>query len=111
MTRFFHFLLLIVAMACATPSDPTLVTLDSGRITGQLDTQNNLRVYRGIPFAAPPVGAWRWRPPQPVTPWDSIRPCVNFGPSAVQSPPQAFMYWPEPFLIPAEPMGEDCLYL
>lgn len=76
-----------------------VVQLDSGPISG-LDT-NGLRVFKGIPYAAPPVGTLRWKPPQAVTPWSAGLNCTNFGPSCPQPPS-------------GTPMGitsEDCLYL
>jgi para-nitrobenzyl esterase len=67
-----------------------------------------VRVYRGIPYAAPPVGNLRWKPPQPVTPWEGIRVCTEFCPMAAQYPfPQSF-FWGR---IPESGMSEDVLYL
>lgn len=76
--------------------------LDSGEIRG-LEARG-VKNYRGIPFAAPPVGELRFRPPQPVTPWSGVRDCTRFGPACVQ---------PDTNLIPTEkgPQSEDCLYL
>jgi len=54
----------------------------SGPISGS--TVSGLRAYLGIPYAAPPVGRLRWRPPQPVRPWTIVRPCLKFGPSCPQ---------------------------
>ncbi len=74
----------------------------SGAIQGA--NQDGIRVYKGIPFAAPPVGDLRWRDPQPVTPWPGIRAARSFAPICPQtgdSLPGA----------PAEPKSEDCLYL
>ncbi len=66
-----------------------------------------VRVYRGIPYAAPPVGDLRWKPPQPVTPWEGIRECTEFTPMAPQPFPASFFYGS----IPESGMSEDCLYL
>ena len=49
---------------------PTLVHIDDGKIQGH--AANGTIAFKGIPFAEPPVGALRWRPPQPVTPWEGI---------------------------------------
>ncbi len=61
--------------------------------------------FKGIPFAAPPVGALRWRPPQPVTAWTGVRKAVSYGPDSMQVP----------FPADAAPLrvapAEDCLYL
>ena len=52
-----------------------------------------VRIYRGIPYAAPPVGDLRWKPPQPVTPWENVRECTTFCKMAPQYPfPQSFFY-------------------
>ncbi len=61
--------------------------------------------YKGIPFAAPPVGALRWKNPQPVTPWAGVKPATAFGPSPMQN---GFMA-----LTMGGPLNfsEDCLYL
>ncbi len=63
------------------PTRPVLV--DGGLITG-LDT-GDLRVFRGIPYAAPPVGELRWRPPRRAPAWDGVRACMDYGPSCPQS--------------------------
>ena len=73
-----------------------VVKIDSGYVLG---SGTAVRVYKGIPFAAPPVGELRWQAPQPVTPWDSIRVSKTFSLSCPQ-PPVA---------VPQERIGEDCL--
>jgi para-nitrobenzyl esterase len=90
------------AAAPAPFSDP--LKIDTGYISGTLigDVDNPIRAYRGIPYAAPPVGDLRWKPPQPVAPWKEIRQCTAF----TKTPPQAGMVGLE-----QEPLSEDCLYL
>jgi len=66
-----------------------------------------VRIYRGIPYAAPPLGNLRWKPPQPVTPWQGIRECTVFSPMAPQLFPSVALYGS----IPESGMSEDCLYL
>ncbi|MEW6185814.1 MAG: carboxylesterase family protein, partial [Thermodesulfobacteriota bacterium] len=68
---------------------------------------HKVRIYRGIPYAAPPVGNLRWKPPQPVIPWKHIRECTKFAPMAPQSYPASPVY----DSIPLEGMSEDVLYL
>lgn len=78
--------------------------IDSGPISGKIE--NGLGLYFGIPYAAPPVGNLRWKPPQPVTPWKDVRDCTQFGPSCPQPP--------APIAFPDESVGtvsQDCLYL
>ena len=84
---------LVLALAATsraeTPDDcpPTTVRIDAGLICGEvLDEATGLRAYRGIPYAAPPVGDLRWRPPQPPKPWPAVRICREFGPACPQPP-------------------------
>lgn len=66
-----------------------------------------VRIYRGIPYAAPPVGELRWKPPQPVIPWKGIRESTTFSLWATQTYPTA----PWTGRIQESGMGEDCLYV
>jgi len=100
-------LLATVAVSCA-PSGPAAapiqdtVTVDSGQISGT--TAGDIHVYRGIPFAAPPLGDLRWKPPQPVTPWQGVKDCTKFGPAPMG-------YYSTSFPSFSNPPSEDCLYL
>lgn len=69
-------LLLAAASQPALANDPQ-VTLDSGRISGT-ETQG-VDAFKGIPFAAPPIGELRWQPPQPVQSWSDIRSATAYG--------------------------------
>jgi para-nitrobenzyl esterase len=79
------------------------VKIDSGQLKGSI--QGQVASWKGIPYAAPPVGENRWRPPQPVAPWRSVRPAQDFGADCMQNP----------FPGDAAPLGvtpaEDCLYV
>jgi para-nitrobenzyl esterase len=59
-----------VAITSAWADFPQVVKLDSGPISGTAGQSAEVRVFKGIPYAAPPVGELRWRPPQPVKPWE-----------------------------------------
>ena len=59
-----------------TRHDFGIVRTEGGLLSGAGDP---IRVYKGIPFAAPPVGPRRWRPPEPAKPWDGIREATRFG--------------------------------
>ncbi|HEU0311328.1 MAG TPA: carboxylesterase/lipase family protein [Sphingomicrobium sp.] len=74
--------------------------------TGQVEgTQiGTARVFKGIPYAAPPVGPLRWRPPQPVSAWRGVRKATSYSPAC----PQLESYPPD---APREPTSEDCLTL
>ncbi len=55
------------------------IKLDAGLIDGEVLPDSGVHVFRGIPFAAPPVGDLRWTPPQPVKKWDGIRDATQFS--------------------------------
>ncbi len=67
----------------------------------------DLKVYKGVPYAAPPVGNLRWRPPAPAAPWQGVRKAGKFSATCMQTD------YPEgsPFRSAPEPVSEDCLYL
>ena len=73
--------------------------------------EENIRIYKGVPFAAPPVGELRWRPPQTPATWDGVKKCVSFSASPVQPKPVPFLCWTAEFIAPPSPLSEDCLYL
>lgn len=75
---------------------PELVMTEYGLVQGV--AEGDLAIYRGIPFAAPPLGDLRWRPPQPATPWDGVRPTTEFAPDPFQGDGSGNV-------------SEDCLYL
>ncbi|HVS96060.1 MAG TPA: carboxylesterase family protein [Puia sp.] len=83
----------------------------AGLISGAVTSDGVVHSFKGIPFAAPPVGPNRWRAPQPLAPWKGIRKCDSFGPSPAQMPPRPFGVYTAEFLIPEKPISEDCLYL
>jgi para-nitrobenzyl esterase len=78
----------------------TTVKVEQGMLRGTKEV--GLTVFRGIPFAAPPVGDLRWRAPQPAAKWEGVRPADKFAPQCVQG---SFGTGP------ASAMSEDCLYL
>lgn len=82
-----------------------LVETRRGPVRGA--AERGLAVFRGIPFAQPPVGPLRFAPPQPLTPWTAVRDTVRFGPSPAQNTAVA-----GPLLsLGIGRTGEDCLYL
>ena len=73
------------------------ITIKDGSIQGIAD--NGLTVFKGIPFAAPPVGELRWKAPQPVKKWNGVLEATRFAPGPIQG-------WNSP-----SGKSEDCLYL
>ncbi|MGZ3751597.1 MAG: carboxylesterase/lipase family protein [Mucilaginibacter sp.] len=89
----------------------SVVRTDAGLISGIRNSSGDVTAFKGIPFAASPVGNLRWKAPQPATHWDGVKKCTAFGPSPMQSKPVPFMVYTSEFLIPEKPISEDCLYL
>jgi para-nitrobenzyl esterase len=87
------------------------VKVEGGLVSGVVGAGGDVRSFKGIPFAAAPVGALRWKAPQAVAGWQGVKVCDHFGASPMQDKPEAFSMWSEEFLIPAAPISEDCLYL
>ena len=87
---------LMIAGTCIA-QQPAPVKVHEGLIQGTF--KDGLMVYRGIPFAVPPVGEFRWRAPQPAVKWDGIRQATKFAPGPIQA-------WGAP-----AGKSEDCLYL
>ena len=87
---------------------------ENGAVRGFPGTDARITVYKGIPFAAPPVGENRWKAPQPAENWEGVRECYEFGPITMQAVPginpDAF-YAKEWHVDPEVPMSEDGLYL
>jgi len=93
----FIVLFILLAAGCGNKPVSSLVKVEGGLVQGT--TENGLTVFKGIPFAAPPVGDLRWKAPQPVARWDTVIQADTFGPDPVQA-------WGDP-----EGKSEDCLYL
>ena len=82
--------------------------IDSGEIRGVSSSDLNVTMFRGIPYAQPPVGALRWRAPQPVVPWKGVRDCLE--PAAVPMRNPVYQD-PRDWGYNEIPSQEDCLYL
>jgi len=115
MTRLFRCTVLSGTLALVTMVMPSLhaaadsVKTDAGILTGT-PAKDGVVAYLGIPYAAPPVGEWRWRPPQPPAHWDGTRRADRFGASCMQNQPGSRLPWTEEFMTQG-PVGEDCLFL
>jgi len=90
------------------------VTVENGVVEGLPAADPRITAFKGIPFAAPPVGDLRWRPPQPAKNWDGVLKAYTFGPIAMQATPGLDpdnIYTKEWHVDPNVPMSEDCLQL
>lgn len=92
----------LALVATSTHADTNRIRLDGGWVEGV--TEDGVSIYKGIPFAAPPVGDLRWRAPQPASAWKDVYEATSFKPQCMQLGP------PLPSM-PEEPTSEDCLYL
>lgn len=104
-------MLLYCTLAQAQKADMTIVKTDAGLVSGSTNVAGDVHVFKGIPFAAPPIGDLRWKAPQPVSPWKGVKQCTAFSASPMQPKPHEFGVYTKEFLIPDEPISEDCLYL
>ena len=89
-----------------TESATAIVETRAGKVEGA--KRDGFYVFKGIPYAAPPVGERRWLPPQPVEPWSGVRPAQTYGTIAPQNMDQIAVL--QEFRAD-EPQNEDCLYL
>jgi para-nitrobenzyl esterase len=92
----------LFAIAMAVPAAAQQVATDSGAVAGA--TVDGIASFKGIPFAAPPVGAGRWSAPGPVAPWSAPRDATTYGPDCMQNPLPGIK-------AGDRPMSEDCLTL
>ena len=83
-----------------------------GAVRGIPAADPRITAFKGIPFAAPPVGERRFKAPEPAVPWEGVRDCARFAPIAMQEIPglgkaTCVREW---HVDPDTPMGEYCLY-
>ncbi|MET0555001.1 MAG: carboxylesterase family protein [Vicinamibacteria bacterium] len=95
---------MLSAAAAPSAADPVKVT--GGSLEGTTGSDPSVRVFRGVPFAAPPVGPLRWKAPQPVVPWTGVRQADAWGTRCMQG-----TMFGLPLVSREAGMGEDCLYL
>src|SRR5213080_529985 len=98
---------LLTLFANAAVADD-LVKTESGIVKGVAAASPGVRMFHGIPFAAPPIGELRWKAPQPAKPWKGVFKASEFGPRCMQAPVFSDMIFRD---RASQPMSEDCLYL
>jgi len=89
---------------------PAVVTVAGGQLTGVAGRDTSVRVFKGIPFAAPPIGPRRWKAPEPAPAWSGVRAADRFAPACMQNVAGARLPWTEEFMHQGA-VSEDCLYL
>lgn len=102
-----------ILTACGQPDANPVLTIEGGQIQGVVCDSSQVIVYKGIPYAAAPVGENRWRKPQPVTPWEGVLRADHFSAAAIQAAhdPNDGGYGREFFWQGDPKFSEDCLYL
>lgn len=88
-----------------------VATTQNGKVSGTYSKDGKIAVYKGIPYAAPPVGELRWKAPEPAKNWEGVLACDEWGASAIQPEQKPFMMWSTEFIIEDTGYSEDCLTL
>lgn len=112
---------MVIALRCAAAATLLLalgvsasaatVRVEGGEVTGASSPDGAVARYLGVPFAAPPVGGLRWRPPQPVAPWQGVLETMSYAPACPQPLPPPGSFYQTEFFRTSERQSEDCLYL
>jgi para-nitrobenzyl esterase len=113
MKKLSFFILIFTALALASCSDSNpVLTIEGGKVIGVQTPTKGIIAYKGLPFAAPPVGDLRWKEPQPVVPWEGVKKADTYGDAASQTTwdPESF-YGREWRASGSVPFTENCLYL
>ena len=106
-SRLFALSILVLLVGCAGP-DPLLIRTESGLLQGAFaDEPSGIRVFKGVPYARPPVGPDRWRPPSDVEPWEGVRVADRVGAACWQVTGRAASVYSKG----VEDPSEDCLYV
>jgi para-nitrobenzyl esterase len=100
-----HYLIVLMSLTAAGAFGADRVKITNGTLEGAGPQASGVREFKGVPFAAPPVGDLRWKAPQPVKNWTGVRQATQFGPRCMQQPLFGDMNFR------SNGMGEDCLYL
>ena len=99
------FAIALVSFAAAAQGAAPIVATEGGKLRGVELPGARVELFRGIPYAAPPVGDLRWREPQPAASWTGVRPATDFAPRCMQQPLYSDMQFR------SQSISEDCLYL
>jgi para-nitrobenzyl esterase len=103
---------LLIALAAFTNVKNPVLKIEGGEIQGVITATKGVYAYKGIPYAAPPVGENRWREPQPVIPWNGVKIADSFGAPALQGKHSMESFYGKEFFWQGDPeFSEDCLFL
>ena len=93
-------MLLYCTLVRAQKNELAVVKTDAGLVSGSTNVTGDVHIFKGIPFAAPPVGNLRWKAPQAVMHWDGVKQCTSFSASPLLGQPDEFGVYTREFLIP-----------
>ena len=103
---------LLMAVLLLLSCQHSVITVSGGKLQGVPSEKAGVIVFKGIPYAAPPVGDLRWKAPQPVLPWEGVKVCDTFGPIEWQPGNAPGTFYGDEFYWEGTPdQSEDCLYL
>jgi len=108
MRNLYGVILLLAASAAGAVEQP--IRIEGGLVSGVPGKDSSITAFKGIPFAAPPVGELRWRAPKPVLPWQGVRRADRFSASCIQNVVPERKPWTYEFMTHGD-ISEDCLYL
>ncbi len=113
--QFFLFLTLVLLFSCTGKLSerrtlPQPVKTQNGLVSGTICEDGNVLVFKGIPYAAPPISKLRWREPQPPVPWEGVLMADTFCASCIQTLARSRPPWTEEFMS-QDTISEDCLCL
>jgi para-nitrobenzyl esterase len=100
----------LFALARPLAAQSLQVHTESGDLSGAQSKLSSVLSFKGIPFAAPPVGELRWKPPAPAQPWKGVRNAIDFGAACMQRVHGDFLPWTAEYLTHNK-VSEDCLFL
>ncbi len=92
-------------------SQGPIIQTKYGKVEGNFNKETKINIFKGIPFAAPPIEDLRWKAPVEPNKWKGVLSCKEFSASPIQNKPEPFYCWSEEFIAQPEPLSEDCLYL
>ncbi len=111
MKKIITILIAVFIFISSSHAQVPIIQTTYGKISGSQTADGKISIFKGIPFAEPPIGDLRWKKPMPPAPWKEVKVCTTFSASPMQPKPVPFFVWSEEYLIPTAPISEDCLYV
>lgn len=110
MNRLFIAIFFLLVGNIVTAQQSSVVKTNYGLVEGYT-TSSKVHVFKGVPYAAPPIGENRWKAPMPLESWKGKKVCTQYGPIAMQDKPAPFRGYTQELIPPGDAISEDCLHL